>query len=83
LLAPSAVDGRAPTLGLLVTVEEAFTHCPKAFIRSDLWSPERHADRSDLPTSGAIMRDVADAGLDAETYDRERAARSARREGLY
>jgi PPOX class probable FMN-dependent enzyme len=55
LLAPSAVDGRAP----------------------------RHTERSELPTSGAIMREVADAGLDAETYDRERDARYARREGLY
>jgi predicted pyridoxine 5'-phosphate oxidase superfamily flavin-nucleotide-binding protein len=50
---------------------------------SDLWNPERHTERSELPTSGAIMREVADAGLDAETYDRERDARYARREGLY
>jgi hypothetical protein len=83
LLAPSTVDGRAPKLGVLVTIDEAFTHCPKAFIRSDLWNPDRHTDRSELPTSGAIMREVADAGLDAETYDRERDARYARREGLY
>jgi uncharacterized protein len=83
LLAPSAVEGRTPKLGVLVTIEEAFTHCPKAFIRSDLWNPERHVDASELPTSGAIMRAVADADLDAETYDRERDARYARREGLY
>jgi PPOX class probable FMN-dependent enzyme len=83
LLAPSAVGGRTPKLGVLVSIEEAFTHCPKAFIRSDLWNPERHVDASQLPTSGAIMRAVADAGLDAETYDRERDARYARRVGLY
>jgi len=83
LLAPSAVDGRAPKLGLLIAVEEAFTHCPKAFIRSDLWNPDRHVERSELPSAGAIFRAVADAGLDAETYDRERDARYARREGLY
>src|SRR5439155_26073262 len=83
LLAKSAVNGRAPDLGLLVTIEEAFTHCPKAFIGSDLWNPERHADRSELPTSGAILREVAAAGLDVETDDRERDARYARREGLY
>jgi uncharacterized protein len=83
LLAPSAVEGRTPKLGVLVSIEEAFTHCPKAFIRSDLWNPERHVDASELPTSGAIMRAVADADLDAETYDRERDARYARREGLY
>jgi hypothetical protein len=64
-------------------IEEAFTHCPKAMIRSDLWNPDLQIDRSELPTSGAIMREVADAGLDAETYDRERAGRYARREGFY
>ncbi len=30
LLAPSAVEGKAPRLGILVTVEEAYTQCPKA-----------------------------------------------------
>jgi predicted pyridoxine 5'-phosphate oxidase superfamily flavin-nucleotide-binding protein len=83
LLARSAVDGRAPKLGVLVSIEEAFTHCPKAIIRSDLWNPDGFADRSDLPSSGAIFRAVADPELDVETYDRERAARYARGEGLY
>ena len=83
LLAPSAVEGRTPRLGLLVSIEEAFTHCPKAFIRSDLWNPDRHIDRSELPSSGAIFRAVADAGLDVEEYNRERDARYARGEGLY
>ena len=83
LLASSAVEGRTPKLGLLVTIDEAFTHCPKAIIRSDLWDPGRHVDRSELPSSGAILREVADAGLDVEAYNRERAARYARREGLY
>ena len=83
LLVSSAVEGRAPKLGVLVSIEEAFTHCPKALIRSDLWNPERHIDRSELPSSGAIFRAVADASPDVEAYDRERDARYARREGLY
>jgi PPOX class probable FMN-dependent enzyme len=83
LLAPSAVAGRAPKLGLLVSIEEAFTHCPKAVIRSDMWNPDHHVDRSELPSSGAIFRAVADPDLDVETYDRERNARYARGEGLY
>ena len=52
-------------------------------MRSDLWNPERHIERSELPSSGAIMRAVADPTLDAEAYDRERAGRDGRREGLY
>ena len=83
LLAPSAVEGSVPKLGILVSVDEAYTQCSKALIRSDLWNPERHIDRSELPSSGEIMRAVADPEFDAEKYDRERAERYARGEGLY
>ncbi len=83
LLAPSVVDGKAPKLGILVEIDECYTQCSKALIRSDLWNPERHIERSELPTSGEIMRAVREDEFDAEQYDRERAERYARREGLY
>src|SRR3954451_14744790 len=83
LLAPAAVDGKTPKLGLLVHVDEAYTQCSKALIRSDLWNPEKHVDRSDLPSSGEILRSLNDPNFDAEEYDRARAERYARREGLY
>jgi hypothetical protein len=83
LLAPSEVEGKVPKLGILVAVEEAYTQCPKAFIRSDLWNPERYVDREELPSPGAIMKAVADPELDPAEYDRERAERYARREGVY
>src|SRR5690348_8365209 len=83
LLAGSEVEGSAPKLGILVTIEEAYTQCSKALIRSDLWNPERHVDRSELPSSGEILRSVREDEFDAEGYDRERAARYARGDGLY
>jgi uncharacterized protein len=83
LLADCAVDGKLPKLGILVTVEEAYTQCSKALIRSDLWNPERHIERGELPSSGEIMRSLSDPTFDAEQYDRERAERYARREGRY
>ena len=83
LLADSAVDGKPPKLGLLVHVEEAYTQCSKALIRSDLWNPETQIDRSELPSGGEILRAVGNPELDAEEYDRERAERYARGEGLY
>lgn len=83
LLGPSAVDGKVPSLGILISIEEAYTQCAKALIRSDLWNPERHIDRSELPSSGKILRSLTDSQFDAEAYDRERAERYARREGLY
>ena len=83
LLAPSEIEGSVPKLGILVSIDEAYTQCSKALIRSDLWNPERHIERSDLPSSGEILRSLNDPAFDADEYDRARAERYARREGLY
>jgi PPOX class probable FMN-dependent enzyme len=82
LLAASVVEGKTPRLGLLVQVDEVFTHCSKAFLRSELWDPSRFVDRGELPTSGEIHRS-RDPSFDAESYDRARAERYARRENFY
>jgi PPOX class probable FMN-dependent enzyme len=83
LLAESTVEGKAPKLGILVQVDEAYTQCPKALLRSDLWNPDRHIDRSELPRSGEILRAVADPELDVEEYEDARDQRYGRREGFY
>jgi PPOX class probable FMN-dependent enzyme len=83
LLAASQIEGKVPKLGLLVSVQEAYTQCSKALLRSDLWNPEHHIDRSELPSSGKILRSLKDPSFDADEYDRARAERYARREGLY
>jgi uncharacterized protein len=82
LLERCAVEGKVPTLGLLIDVDEAYTHCPKAFLRAKLWDPEGYVDRSELPSAGAIMKAVG-ADVEQEQYDAERAERYARREGFY
>jgi uncharacterized protein len=84
LLEPCAVEGKVPRLGILISIEEAYTQCAKALIRSDLWNPDKHLERSELPSSGEMLREIKrDPSFDAEEYNRERAARYARREGLY
>ena len=83
LLAASAVEGKLPRLGILVDVEQAFTHCSKAFLRSDLWNPARFVDRASLPTNGEIHAELAGGDFDADEYDKARAERYARREGFY
>lgn len=82
LLEPCAVEAKVPKLGIYVEIDEVFTHCSKAFIRSRFWDAELFQQRADLPTNGAIMA-VLNPGLDPATYDAERAARYARREGFY
>ena len=83
LLAPSAVAGRAPKLGIVVSVSEAYTQCAKALIRSELWNPDHHIERSVLPSSGEILKAISLPELDVAEHERARAERYARGEGLY
>jgi PPOX class probable FMN-dependent enzyme len=83
LLAASAVEGKVPRLGILVEIEEAYTQCPKALLRSELWNAQRHIERSELPSSGEVLRSVADPELDVEDYEKARGERYRRREGFY
>lgn len=75
LLERFAVNGKPARTVLLVTVEAAFFHCSKAFVRSDLWNPDRHLKRSALPSAGALHKRLNDGQFDAEAYDREAPAR--------
>jgi PPOX class probable FMN-dependent enzyme len=83
LLAPCALEGRVPKLGILIDVEEAYTQCPKALLRSDLWNAEKHVDKADLPSTGEIFRVIHGDDFDGEEYDAAGAERYARREGFY
>ena len=83
LLAPSAVEGKPPKLGILIDIEQCYTQCPKAFIRSHLWDPERFVAQSAIPTSGEVLRAIHGESFDGDDYDAQRAARYAKREGFY
>ena len=87
LLAPFAIDGKVPRLGILVDIDQAYTQCSKAVLRSNLWAPDRFVTQADLPTNGEIQRAIrasrGDTTFDATAYDTERAERYARREGFY
>jgi PPOX class probable FMN-dependent enzyme len=83
LLAPCEVEGKLPRLGILIDIEQAYTQCSKAFLRSALWESARFVDRATLPSNGEIMRAIQGGGFDAAKYDAERAARYAKREGFY
>ena len=55
------MNGKAPDLVLIVSVEEAFMHCPKSVMRSKLWQQEDWPDRTNVPTLAEAM--VAHAKL--------------------
>ena len=55
LQARLAANGKEQNLILVVSVEEAFMHCPKCILRSRLWNPEQWPDRADVPTLAEAM----------------------------
>ena len=52
-----ASEKRAPKVVIEVTIEEAYLHCAKAFMRSKLWADESRLERSVLPTMGQMIQE--------------------------
>ena len=71
LLALFPVNGKLPQLAIVVTVEEAFGHCSKAFRRSKLWQDD-YLPKGKVPTLAEMMADHLQ--LDADTTDMLEAA---------
>jgi hypothetical protein len=63
------MEGKLPRLVIVVTAERAYTQCPKALVRSDLWNPARHVPKSTLPSSGEIMQALSKGKIDGNEYD--------------
>jgi len=64
LLARMAVNGKAPSTAIVVTVSEMFIHCAKAFRRSKLWDPEHRQNRKDMPSLMKIVLDQTSGAPD-------------------
>ncbi|MGB7304961.1 MAG: MSMEG_1061 family FMN-dependent PPOX-type flavoprotein [Burkholderiaceae bacterium] len=58
LMKTMVVDGKEPTLALAVHVEEAFFHCAKSMVRSDLWNPLAWPSLDGLPSLAQTMVDA-------------------------
>lgn len=58
---------RRPKLVIKITVQEAYLHCAKAFMRSGLWNPDARIDRKRLPTMNQMVGEQT--GLQSETEE--------------
>ncbi|MBC3194618.1 pyridoxamine 5'-phosphate oxidase family protein [Pseudonocardia sp. C8] len=54
-----AVKGRRPLLACEVAVDQVFFHCPKAFMRSELWNAETWPAKDRLPSIAVIAKELA------------------------
>lgn len=64
---PCREGERLPKLVIEVSVREAFLHCAKALMRSELWSPEARQPRDVLPTMGQMLKDQLGSKEPAES----------------
>lgn len=81
LLDSMSVDGKVPSLALVVRVREAMFHCGKSMIRSHMWEPDLWAAVDGLPTYG---RALVDHGLlDCSVDEMEKATHLNEKYRLY
>ena len=74
LLERLAVSGKRPETALVVEVEQAFLHCPRAFKRAGLWDPQRWPDASGVPSMPRMIWELLPTkpeGQTVEQYERD------------
>jgi PPOX class probable FMN-dependent enzyme len=69
LLTRFSVNGKAPRTVVIVTVERVYTQCPKALVRSRLWSQDAQVARSELPSAGEMLQSLSKGAIDGIQYD--------------
>jgi PPOX class probable FMN-dependent enzyme len=71
-----AVDSKEPRTMIVVKVEQAFQHCPKALVRSDFWKAGKGSRPEDVPTLGDFAA-ARNPGIDSGVFDADYAKRIA------
>ena len=70
------VQGKRPRAVIVVAVDQAFNHCPKALVRSDLWQAGTRGRPDGIPTTGGFAALREGKGADfASDYDAKYAVR--------
>lgn len=68
ILSTFAVNGKLPRSVMKVSVSEAYLHCGKSIIRSDLWGDTHKIEQKNFPTLGTMLADQI-ADVDGKTSD--------------
>ena len=64
-----AARGKTPDFALVLEVEEAFFHCSKCVVRSNLWIPDAWPSLDGLPSLAQTMVDAAALPMPVEALD--------------
>ena len=63
--------GKLPKSLLRIEVREAYLHCPKALMRSDLWGDSHKVDRASLPSLSEMVMDQLGLGKPEVTHEQQ------------
>lgn len=68
LLKRFAVNHHQPGTVLRISVESVFFQCSRAIIRAGLWDADTQISRQALPSTGSILKQIAE--IDGDAYDK-------------
>jgi uncharacterized protein len=77
------VRGKRPPFAIGVEVEEAFMHCPRAFMRAGLWKPEAWPDPNAVPSMSQMLWDQVPTVRAFPTVEESTADMARRLQTLY
>jgi uncharacterized protein len=69
LCATFEMQGKAPRAVIRVHIDRVYFQCPKALVRSRLWSADAQVKRSELPSAGEILQAITLSAIDGKAYD--------------
>ena len=68
-------DGKQPRTVIVIRIDEVYSQCARALIRSGLWTS---GDQSGgLPTVGDMLREISEGRIDGKAYDASWPGRAA------
>jgi len=62
-------ENKTPQTCIIISIEELFLHCAKAFMRSKLWQEDIKINRKEFPTMGEMLKDQLGSNEIAETHE--------------
>jgi len=76
LTARFQVKGQHPKSVILVKINEIYTQCARAILRSQLWTSDDQSN--DLPSPGDILTEMTSGDIDGAAYDTNWPKRAAK-----
>ncbi|HXJ40981.1 MAG TPA: pyridoxamine 5'-phosphate oxidase family protein [Bryobacteraceae bacterium] len=65
------VQGKTPRTVMVVKVKEAYVHCSRALVRSDLWNPAKFAPKGSVPSFGTMLEAHTKGFVEAKQVDED------------